>query len=55
MSEKEWNSWFDDELIEITDEEKWNEIMHEAGLNWTRFKEALQKAVQKIYEEEKGK
>lgn len=50
MSKKEWNSWLDDELVEIASEEKWNEMLHEAGLNWTRFKEAIQT----IYEKEKG-
>ena len=43
MSEEEWDSWFDGELVTIPTEEEMDAKMHEAGLNWTRFKEAIQK------------
>ena len=50
MSEADWSSWFDDELVSLYDINEVNEKMEEAGIDWPQ----LEKVIFEFYEKYKG-
>ena len=49
MSQNDWDSWYDDELVRLDDIEAVNEKMYEAGINWPQ----LEKVVFELYKKHK--
>lgn len=47
MSEDDWYSWFDDELIDLNDIEDVRRVTKEAGINWDPLEEVCFKLLEK--------
>jgi len=50
MSEADWSSWFDNELVSLYNIKDVNKKMEEAGINWPE----LEKVIFEFYREYKG-